>query len=154
MSPAGANISTRPSRTYKEALKADPDSAAISDELAEFYVQAGLLSDAESDAQKALAKDPKDLGALRLLARIYTSQIGGQNNRINQDMLKKAIEQYKKITDIASKDVDAWVMLGRLGESGARQCRGGKGLQEGAGSRSGQRGCVDGAVIGVFGFGQ
>ena len=114
MSRAGANMSTRPSRTYKEALKADPGSAAISDELAEFYVQAGLLSDAESDAEKALAKDPKDLGALRLLARIYTSQIGGQNNRINQDMLKKAIEQYQKITDIAPKDVDAWVMLGRL----------------------------------------
>ncbi len=101
-------------QNYKEALKADPSSAAISDELAEFYVQAGLLSDAESDAEKALAKDPNDLGALRLLARIYTSQIGGQNNRINQDMLKKAIEQYKKITGVAPKDVDAWVMLGRL----------------------------------------
>jgi len=99
---------------FKEALKADPSSAAISDELAEFYVQAGLLSDAERDAEQALAKDPKDLGALRLLARIYTNQIGGPNNRINQDMLKKAIEQYKKITDIASRDVDAWVMLGRL----------------------------------------
>jgi tetratricopeptide (TPR) repeat protein len=101
-------------QNFKDALKADPSSAAISDELAEFYVQAGLLSDAERDAQQALAKDPKDLGALRLLARIYTNQIGGQNNRINQDMLKKAIEQYKKITDVASGDVDAWVMLGRL----------------------------------------
>jgi len=33
---------------------------------------------------------------LRLLARIYTSQIGGPNNRINQDMLKKAIEQLQE----------------------------------------------------------
>ncbi len=112
--PGGREYIDKAIENFKEALKADPDSAAISDELAEFYVQAGLLSDAESDAQQALAKDPKDLGALRLLARIYTSQIGGQNNRINQDMLKKAIEQYQKITDIASKDVDAWVMLGRL----------------------------------------
>ena len=112
--PGGREYVDKAIENFKEALKADPNSAAISDELAEFYVQAGLLSDAESDAQQALAKDPKDLGALRLLARIYTSQIGGQNNRINQDMLKKAIEQYKKITDVASKDVDAWVMLGRL----------------------------------------
>jgi tetratricopeptide (TPR) repeat protein len=101
-------------QNYKEALKADPSNAAVSDELAEFYVQAGLLSDAENDAQQALAKDPKDLGALHLLARIYTSQIGDRNNRINQDMLKKAIEQYQKITAIAVKDVDALVMLGRL----------------------------------------
>ncbi len=112
--PGGREYIDKALENYKEALKADPSSAAISDELAEFYVQAGLLSDAEKDADEALAKDPKDLGALRLLARIYTSQIGGQNNRINQDMLKKAIEQYKKITDLAVKDVDAWVMLGRL----------------------------------------
>lgn len=88
---------------YKEALKADPGSAAISDELAEFYVQAGLLSDAENDAQQALAKDPKDLGALRLLAKIYTSQIGDRNNRINQDMLKKAIEQIKELLPSRSR---------------------------------------------------
>jgi tetratricopeptide (TPR) repeat protein len=112
--PGGREYIDQAIQNYKEALKADPNSATISDELAEFYVQAGLLSDAESDAEKALAKDPNDLAALRLLARIYTSQIGGQNNRINQDMLKKAIEQYKKITGIASRDVDAWVMLGRL----------------------------------------
>ncbi len=112
--PGGREYIDKALENYKEALQADPGAAAISEELAEFYVQAGLLADAESDAQKALAKDPNDLGALRLLARIYTSQIGGQNNRINQDMLKKAIEQYKKITGVAPKDVDAWVMLGRL----------------------------------------
>jgi tetratricopeptide (TPR) repeat protein len=112
--PGGREYIDKALENYKEALKADPGAAAISEELAEFYVQAGLLADAESDAEKALAKDPNDLGALRLLARIYTSQIGGQNNRINQDMLKKAIEQYKKITVVAPKDVDAWVMLGRL----------------------------------------
>jgi tetratricopeptide (TPR) repeat protein len=112
--PGGREYIDKALENYKEALQADPGAAAISEELAEFYVQAGLLADAESDAEKALAKDPSDLGALRLLARIYTSQIGGQNNRINQDMLKKAIEQYKKITGVAPKDVDAWVMLGRL----------------------------------------
>jgi tetratricopeptide (TPR) repeat protein len=112
--PGGHEYIDKALENYKAALKADPASPAISDELAEFYVQAGLLSDAENDAQQALAKDPKDLGALHLLARIYTSQIGDRNNRINQDMLKKAIEQYQKITAIATKDVDAWVMLGRL----------------------------------------
>jgi len=112
--PGGREYVDKALANYKDALKSDPNSPAISEELAEFYVAAGLLSDAESDAEKALAKDPKDLGALRMLARIYTSQIGGPNNRINQPMLMKAIEQYKKITEIASRDVDAWVMLGQL----------------------------------------
>ena len=112
--PGGREYADKAIDNYKQALKADPNSAAISEELAEFYVAAGLLSDAESDAQKTLANNPKDLGALRMLARIYTSQIGGPNNRINQDMLKKAIDQYKKISEVAPRDVDAWTMLGRL----------------------------------------
>ncbi len=112
--PGGREYIDRAVENYKEALKADPGSAAISEELADFYVQAGLLGDAEKDANAALAANPKDLAALRLLARIYTSQIGGPQNRINKDMLDNAIAQYKKITDIAPMDVDAWVMLGQL----------------------------------------
>jgi tetratricopeptide (TPR) repeat protein len=112
--PGGREYIDRAVENYKSALKDDPGSAAISEELADFYVQAGLLGDAEKDAQAALAANPKDLSALRLLARIYTSQIGGPQNRVNPDMLRNAIEQYKKITGIEPKDVDAWVMLGRL----------------------------------------
>lgn len=112
--PGGREYIDRAVENYKEALKADPGSAAISEELADFYVQAGLLGDAEKDANAALAANPKDLAALRLLARIYTSQIGGPQNRINKDMLDNAIAQYKKITDVAPTDVDAWVMLGQL----------------------------------------
>lgn len=112
--PGGREYIDRAVQNYKAALKDDPNSAAISSELADFYVQAGLLGDAEADAQAALKVNPKDLAALRLLARIYTSQIGGPQNQVNQDMLRKAIEQYKKITDVAPKDTDAWVMLGRL----------------------------------------
>ncbi len=112
--PGGREYIDRAVENYKAALKADPSSAAVSEELADFYEQAGLLADAESDAQAALKANPKDLAALRLLARIYTSQIGGAQNRINQDMLRNAIEQYKKITEIAPKEADGWVMLGRL----------------------------------------
>lgn len=112
--PGGREYIDRAVQNYKAALKDDPSSAAISSELADFYVQAGLLADAEADAQAALKANPNDLAALRLLARIYTSQIGGPQNRVNEDMLHNAIEQYKKITTVAPKDTDAWVMLGRL----------------------------------------
>lgn len=112
--PGGREYIDKAVSEYKAALKADPNSSAISDELADFYIQAGLLADAESDAQATLKQNPKDLAALRLLARIYMSQIGGQQNRINQDMLMKAIEQFKKITEVAPQDVGSWVMLGNL----------------------------------------
>lgn len=112
--PGGREYIDRAVENYKAALKADPTAGPVSEELADFYVQAGLLADAQSEAEASLKQNPKDLAALRLLARIYTSQIGGPQNKINTDMLRNAIEQYKKISEIVPKDADTWIMLGRL----------------------------------------
>ena len=102
-------------QNYKDAIKADPSAAMLSEELSDLYIQTGQLSEAKADAEAALKANPNDLAARRLLARIYTRQIGDQQrNRINEDMLKSAIEQYQKITEIDPKDVDSWLMLGRL----------------------------------------
>ena len=50
-----------------------------------------------------------------MLARIYTRLIGdSQANRIDENMVKKAIEQYQKITAGDPKDMESWLMLGRL----------------------------------------
>jgi tetratricopeptide (TPR) repeat protein len=100
---------------YKLAIKADPTAAAISEELSDFYIQAGRAREAQSDAEEALRQNPNDLTALRLLAKIYTGQIStGQQNKIDEAMLRRAIEQYQKIVALAPKDIDSWVMLGRL----------------------------------------
>ena len=61
--PGGREYIDKALENYKEALKADPTSAAISDELAEFYVQAGLLADAEKDADEALAEGTRRIWA-------------------------------------------------------------------------------------------
>jgi tetratricopeptide (TPR) repeat protein len=101
---------------YKEAIKADPSAPMLSEELSDLYIQTGRLREAQTDAEAALKQNPNDLSAHRLLARIFTRQIGDQqrNRSLNEDMLKGAIEQYQKITEIDPKDVDGWLMLGRL----------------------------------------
>lgn len=100
---------------YKLAIKADPQSPELSEELTELYVQTGRLREAQSDAEATLRDKPNDLPSLRLLAKIYTSQIGdGQRNGIDQTMLQKALDTYKKITSLDAQDVDAWLMLARL----------------------------------------
>jgi tetratricopeptide (TPR) repeat protein len=100
---------------YKQAIKADPTAAAISEELSDFYIQAGRAREAQSEAEEALRQNPNDLTALRLLAKIFTGQIStGQQNRLDEAMLRRAIEQYQKIVALAPKDIDSWVMLGRL----------------------------------------
>jgi tetratricopeptide (TPR) repeat protein len=100
---------------YKAAIKADPQTSMLSEELSEIYLGTGRLREAEMDAQEALKQNPNDLAALRMLARIYSRQIGdNQQNRVDEAMLRKAIEQYQKITRIDPKDVDSLIMLGRL----------------------------------------
>jgi tetratricopeptide (TPR) repeat protein len=100
---------------YKAAIQADPQSPELSEELTELYVQTGRLREAQTDAETTLAKNPNDLPSLRLLAKIYTSEISGaQRNGIDQTMLQKAIDTYKKITTLDAQDIDAWLMLARL----------------------------------------
>jgi tetratricopeptide (TPR) repeat protein len=100
---------------YRAALKADPSATFIAEELSDLYIQSGRLREAVLDAEEAIKQNPNDLNARRLLARIYTHLIGdSQTNQIDPDMVKKAIEQYQKITEAAPKDIDSWIMLGRL----------------------------------------
>src|ERR1700735_1050243 len=100
---------------YRAALKADPSATFIAEELSDLYIQSGRLREAVLDAEDALNQNTNDLNSRRLLARIYTHLIGdSQTNQIDPDMVKKAIDQYQKITETDPKDIDSWIMLGRL----------------------------------------
>ncbi len=104
---------------YKAAIKADPKAGFMSTELSDLYVQAGLGNRAVTESEAALKANPNDLSARRILGRIYARLIGDpQANRIREDMVRKAIDQYQKVVDVEPTDVDAWVMLGRLNKVG------------------------------------
>jgi tetratricopeptide (TPR) repeat protein len=102
--------------SYRAALKADPSATFIAEELSDLYIQSGRLREAVLEAEDQLKQNPNDLNARRLLARIYTRMIGDQSNT-NQDMVKKAIEQFEKITEGDPTDVESWLMLGRLNKA-------------------------------------
>jgi tetratricopeptide (TPR) repeat protein len=100
---------------FRQAMKDDPNATFLSEELSDLYIQSGRLREAVTEAEDALKKNPADLNQRRLLARIYTRMIGdSQQNRIDENMLRKAIEQYQKIGEQDPKDTEAWLMLGRL----------------------------------------
>jgi tetratricopeptide (TPR) repeat protein len=101
--------------SYKQAMKADPSATFIAEELSDLYIQSGRLREAVTEAEEILKQNPDDLNARRILARIYTRMIGdSQQNKIDEGMVKKAIEQFQKITDKDPSDADSWLMLGRL----------------------------------------
>ena len=104
---------------YKKAIEADPGATFLSEELSEIYIQAGRINEAVTEAEERLRKNPNALDSRRVLGRIYARLIGDQQqNRINETMLKKATEQYQKIAEADPRDLDTWLMLGRLHKIG------------------------------------
>ena len=100
---------------FRQAMKDDPGATFIAEELSDLYIQSGRLRDAVMEAEELLKQNPNDVNDRRILARIYSRLIGEpQQSRIDETMLKKAIEQYQKITELEPKDIDSWILLGRL----------------------------------------
>ena len=102
---------------YREALKLDPNSSYIGEELADFYVQAGQLERATQLANDLIKANPESANAHKILARIYSRQIGDPDQgqgKIDQAMLKNALDQYKKIVELNPKDTESLSMLARL----------------------------------------
>ena len=99
----------------KKAFTLDPNSQQIGDELAEIYYQSQRIRDAVTEANSILAKDPDNLPARRLLARIYVRTLGDLSNTAGQhDTLVHASDQYREILRIDPTDNDAALWLARL----------------------------------------
>lgn len=100
---------------YRLAMKDDPSTSFLVQDIAELYRVSGRTREAVEEAQSALKANPDDLNARRVLAHIYTQEIGdAQASHIDEGMVRRAIEQYKIISDKDPKDVDSLVMMGRL----------------------------------------
>jgi len=100
---------------YKKAYELDPRSPAIGEHLAEIYFKSQRIRDAVLEAQEILKKDPDNLPARRLLARIYVRTLGDLNASSGQrETVNRAIEQYREILRIDSADTEAALWLARL----------------------------------------
>jgi tetratricopeptide (TPR) repeat protein len=100
---------------FKKAYALDPSSQQIGEELAEMYFQSQRIRDAVLEAQSIITKDPDNLPARRLLARIYVRTLGDLSDTSGQrDTLTRAAEQYREILRLDPTDSDAAIWLARL----------------------------------------
>jgi tetratricopeptide (TPR) repeat protein len=100
---------------YKDALKLDPSATFLSEELTELYIQSGQLNRAVTDSEDLLKKNPDNLDARRVLARIYIKLIGDpQTGKTDENMLKKATEQFQVIVEKDKNDQESRLILARL----------------------------------------
>ena len=100
---------------YRLALKEDPSVSFITEELTDLYIQSGQLKEAVTEAEALLKQNPDNLGARRILGRVYTRLIGDpQQGKIDDNMLHKSIEQYEKIVEKDPDDDESGLLLARL----------------------------------------
>ncbi|HEY1805081.1 MAG TPA: tetratricopeptide repeat protein [Terracidiphilus sp.] len=104
---------------YKLALDADPDSAELSDDLADLYFRADRVHDAETTAHSLLKSHPDDIDAHRLLGRIYLRQLGENQNggapaANSSNVLDQAIAEFERIVALQPNSVEDRMVLGQL----------------------------------------
>jgi tetratricopeptide (TPR) repeat protein len=108
------DYATRAVEEYKLALNADPTSPFLNNGLAELYFRTGRVRDAIVTAQDTIKRDPKNLGAHKLLGRIYLHSLGDVQNGASQQMLELAINEYKQISALDPTDIQSHLVLGQL----------------------------------------
>ena len=104
---------------YKLALNADPNSAELSDDLADLYFRVGRVHDAEVTARTLLKNSPNDIDAHKLLGRIYLRQLGegengGASASTTSNALDQAIAEFEKIVALQPRSVEDHMVLGQL----------------------------------------
>lgn len=100
---------------YKKAYQLDPKSDIIGERLAEMYAKTQRIRDAVLEAQEIIKRDPANVGARRLLARIYIRTLGNAPPSAAQsETLKRAIEQLNEVVRLEPSDADSSLWLARL----------------------------------------
>ena len=114
VSQGRSDYATQAVEEYKLALNADPDSQLLQDGLADLYFKIGRIREAVSTAQERVAKDPSDVEAHELLAKIYLRSLGNMQSSQSSEMLKLATAEYEKLAALKPNDVETHLLLGQL----------------------------------------
>ena len=100
---------------YRKAYAVDPSSPEIGEDLAEVYFLAHRTREAITEAEELIRRNPNDLSARRLLARIYIRFLGDLNNSSEQQQtITAAIGQLREITRQDPADGESALWLARL----------------------------------------
>jgi tetratricopeptide (TPR) repeat protein len=100
---------------YKKAYALDPSSQEIGEDLAEVYFLAHRSREAVNEATEIIRRNPNDISARRLLARIYIRSLGDLTNSSEQQQtITAAIGQLREIVRLDPSDNESVLWLARL----------------------------------------
>ena len=100
---------------YKKAYTLDPSSQEIGEDLAEVYFLAHRSREAVNEATEIIRRNPSDISARRLLARIYIRSLGDLTNSSEQrQTITAAVGQLREIARLDPSDGESALWLARL----------------------------------------
>jgi tetratricopeptide (TPR) repeat protein len=100
---------------YKKAYALDPRASVIGERLAGMYAKSQRIRDAVLEAEELLKREPDNVVARRLLARIYVHTLGERSTPSgSKETIARAIEQYREILRLDPSDIESALWLARL----------------------------------------
>ena len=99
-------------RAYRDAADLDSDTGEILGELASLYARRNNPDEAIRAATDALAREPDNLTANRILGLVLASRVGG--GQVPADGARRAIEHLEKARGTLLPDLQVELMLARL----------------------------------------
>src|SRR5262245_51146105 len=101
---------------YKKALELDPNNSLIYSEMAQSYVRNNRIREATDTANQAIAIDPDNVEAHKLLTTIYLQIIsrGSAQQPPSVETINAAIHEFEEIIRIDPTERQSFLMLGRL----------------------------------------
>jgi len=100
---------------YKKAYALDPRASVIGERLAGMYAKSQRIRDAVLEAQELLKREPDNVVARRLLARIYVHTLGERSTPSgSKETIARAIEQFREILRLDPSDIESALWLARL----------------------------------------
>ncbi|MEO6390377.1 MAG: tetratricopeptide repeat protein [Pyrinomonadaceae bacterium] len=109
-------------KTLDQAILLDPklaEALTLRAELA-FYFPPTDWAEAERLATRAAAANPDNLGAHRLLSRIYSLQSGLGRKKVDETIAAKAIEELRQVTRLSTTDTEGWALLSEFYDQAGR----------------------------------
>lgn len=99
----------------REAARLDPTLAEAHTALAEIaFFFLNDSAEAEREGLAAIKIDPNNLGAHRLLARLYSLRAGVDESRVKREDAELALREWKEVTRLFPADAEAWALLGEF----------------------------------------
>jgi tetratricopeptide (TPR) repeat protein len=101
----------RAREAFQQAAELDPKLAEAHTALAEVALYFDDLQQSEQEGQAAERIDPDNLGAHRILSRVYTIKSGLAESKLDRAFADKAVAELREVVRVRPNDPEAWALL-------------------------------------------